>query len=231
MSVLHLHCMKDETRLGFEAAAIARAGGLPRGALASFRPFQSPVDDAALEEASAAIIGGSDWSVFEEIPHDEAFRASLQEIRRRKIPMFGICFGAQALAQAFGGTVIRDNARAEYGSIRVRGAAAGDPLFSALPEEFHAQAWHQDRISVLPALARAIAWSQNGAVVQAFAFEREPIWGVQFHPEHTHDTFDRLLDTRPAPCAEHPIEKIRASLVPTPRATMLLTRFLRAISI
>ncbi len=226
MRIFHLHCKKDATPPDAEAAAIAEAAGLPLKALASFRPFETPIPLSALDGASALIIGGSAWSVFEEIPHYAAFCGLLREARRRKLPMFGICFGAQALAHAFGGSVIRDPSRAEYGSIEVWREAVEESLFAELPERFHAQAWHHDRIVALPEQALAVAWSQED-VLQAFAFPDDRIWGVQFHPERTHETFHRLLETRPAPSVDHPIEKIRASLRPTPKATSILARFVR----
>ncbi len=219
--------MQDVLKPDAEAASIAEAAGIPTKSLVSLRPFETPVTTSTLDGVSGIIIGGSAWSVFEEIPHYAEFRALLHEARRRGLPMFGICFGAQALAHVFGGNVIRDPERAEYGSIEVRRATADDPLFGELPERFHAQAWHHDRIVELPQGATPIAWSQD-EVLQAFTIPGESIWGVQFHPERTHATFERLLETRAAPSAEHPIDKIRASLVPTPKATELLARFIRA---
>lgn len=227
MLFLHLHCAKDTMAPDAEAVSIAEAAGIPVESLVSVRPFDGPVPETSLDHVSGVIIGGSAWSVFEEIPRYAAFRALLQEARRRKLPMFGICFGAQALAHVFGGNVERDDARAEYGSINVRRDETNDPLFDELPGSFHAQAWHQDRIVSLPQGAVPIAWSQDD-VLQAFTIPGEAIWGVQFHPERTQATFERLLETRPAPNDDHPIERIRASLVPTPLATSVLARFIRA---
>ncbi len=226
MRILHLHCMQDVTKPDAEAASIAEASGIPIEALVSLRPFETPVPLSVLNRVDAVIIGGSAWSVFEDIPHYAAFRKLLLEARHWKLPMFGICFGAQALAHVFGGKVMRDPSHAEYGSIEVWREAVEDDLFDGLPDRFHAQAWHHDRIVDLPHDAHAVAWSQDD-VLQAFAFPGESIWGVQFHPERTHLTFERLLETRTAPCAEHPIDKIRASLVPTPKATAILARFIR----
>lgn len=229
MPFLHLHCMKDTSVSDAEASAIADAAGIPIDALVSARPFETPVSASALDGVSGLLIGGSAWSVFEEIPHYGAFLALLRKARSRLLPMFGICFGAQAIAYAFGGLVVRDAARAEYGTIDVHREDEVDDFFSELPLRFRAQAWHQDRIARLPAGAVAAAWSR-GAVLQAFSFRDAPIWGVQFHPERTSETFEKLLETRPAPCEAHPIERIRASLVPTPRAASLLSRFVRRVS-
>lgn len=226
MLFLHLHCMKDTSVSDAEASAIADAAGIPTDALVSVRPFETPVSVSALDRVSGLLIGGSAWSVFEEIPYYDALATLLREARRRLLPTFGICFGAQAIAHVFGGLVERDHARAEYGTIDVHREEEVDDLFSELPLRFRAQAWHQDRIARLPTGAAAAAWSQ-GAILQAFAFRDAPIWGVQFHPERTSETFEKLLETRPAPCDAHPIERIRSTLVPTPRAASLLPRFVR----
>lgn len=205
---------------------IAAAGGLSPETLVSLRPFDDPVSFEALDTVRGMVIGGSDWSVFEEIPHYAGFRDLVCEARRRQLPIFGICFGAQAIAHVFGSNVVRDTARAEYGSVEIRRLASNDPLFADLPSVFHAQAWHRDRIVAPPPGAVPLAWSQS-IVLQAFTFPGERIWGVQFHPERTDETFRQAIESRQAPCARHPIEAIRASIRPTPEATSVLTRFFR----
>jgi GMP synthase-like glutamine amidotransferase len=91
---------------------------------------------------------------------------------------------------------------------------------------FEAQAWHHDRINVLPPGALPLGWSRGRAIMQAFGFPGERIWGLQFHPERTAETFERVLEQRTAPDSEHPIEAIRSSLRPSPIATQLLRRFI-----
>jgi GMP synthase (glutamine-hydrolysing) len=173
-------------------------------------------------------IGGSALSVFYAIPRYRAFEGLLHRARASHNPIFGICFGAQALADAFGGKVIRDLKRAEYGTIDVacdEAAAKGDSLFARAPARFAAQAWHRDRIVRLPVDARPLAWSPDGAL-QAFCLPDESVWGVQFHPERDQETFQRLLETRADPPGRA-VADIRASLRPSPEAAALLARFAR----
>jgi GMP synthase-like glutamine amidotransferase len=98
-------------------------------------------------------------------------RRYLRDAMAEGIPVFGMCFGAQILASALGGTVTRSS-RPEHGFTTVRTKA---------PELIAAGPWmefHDDTISV-PDNVAVIA--DNDAGVQAFTFG--PHLGVQFHPE------------------------------------------------
>ena len=96
------------------------------------------------------------------------------------MPVWGVCLGAQLLAASLGADV-PPGPSPEVGVLPVYRTAAGaaDPVFSALPDEFHALQWHADTFA-LPAggvqLARSDAYEQ-----QAFAVGRA--YGLQFHIE------------------------------------------------
>lgn len=98
----------------------------------------------------------------------------------RGMPVWGVCLGAQLLAASLGATVATGPAP-EVGVLAVQRttAAASDPVFSLLPDEFRALQWHGDTFA-LPAgavqLARSDAYEQ-----QAFVFGRA--YGIQFHIE------------------------------------------------
>lgn len=229
MRILHLQCLQDPPDRAVEIASIASAMEVPPETLHVVRPFENGVETSLLDGASGVTIGGSALSVFYRIPRYDAFEELLFEARRRRLPTFGICFGAQALADVYGGKVIRDPERAEYGTIEVSCALPSrreEPLFADAPDRFFAQAWHRDRIVRPPDRAQALAWSRDGSDLQAFRFPGEKIWGVQFHPERDMETFMRLLETRSDPpnrsCAD-----IRAGLRPSPDAAALLKRFAR----
>jgi GMP synthase-like glutamine amidotransferase len=228
MRILHLQCLQDAPDRAVEVASIASAMGVAPGTLDVVRPFEDEVAPSRLDGAAGVTIGGSALSVFYAIPRYGAFARLLVEARSRGVPIFGICFGAQAVADVFGGKVIRDLAHAEYGTVDVgvaRESAELDwPVFFHAPSRFAAQAWHRDRIVRLPTGARAIAWSRDGRILQAFKFIDEPIWGVQFHPERDLETFMRLLETRADP-PDRSVADIRATLRPSPDAAALLKRF------
>lgn len=229
MPFLHFQCLKDDADRRIEIESILEATGLTPSTMRTIRPFESAASPTLIDGAQGLIVGGAGWSAFEDIPYYQEFTNCLCAARQRGLPIFGICFGAQTLAHLFGGQVVPDDARAEYGTIEVAcGTTANrDPLFSETSPSFLAQSWHHDRISILPPGAVPLAWSRVGAVLQAFAFPGERIWGVQFHPERTSDTFERVLEHRLAPDKDHPIEAIRTSLRPSPEASALLGRFVR----
>jgi GMP synthase-like glutamine amidotransferase len=104
---------------------------------------------------------------------------------RRGVPVLGICFGAQALAVAHGGSVDRLPAH-EIGWIEVR---SDDPR---LVPEGPWVTWREDRIH-LPPFGLEIARNRVG--VQAFVIGRHV--GVQFHPEATPRTVARWADDEP----------------------------------
>ena len=102
---------------------------------------------------------------------------------RGKLPLLGICYGAQYMAHCCGGKVENSNSR-EYGRAMLD-VTADSPLLKGVSA--HSQVWmsHGDTISALPAGAKVIA---STAYVEnaAFQFAGEPTYAVQFHPEVYH---------------------------------------------
>ncbi len=99
----------------------------------------------------------------------------LRSAHEAGVPVLGLCFGAQALAAALGGSVQRA-ARPEIGWIAVEATAAGEAVDGLAPGPWFA--WHEDTFTV-PAGARELARTAAGP--QAFALGRSV--GLQFHPE------------------------------------------------
>lgn len=108
----------------------------------------------------------------------------LAEARTKKIPILGICFGAQILTKIFGGALLNDKAREESGTFAVSlmAPAKKDPIFSQLPEIFDAQFGHEDHIDSLPEGAVHLAATPR-SFFQAWVFPNEPVYAMAFHPE------------------------------------------------
>jgi len=100
-----------------------------------------------------------------------------------KIPILGICYGAQYLAQAFGGSVASSLAR-EYGRATLT-VTAQSPLFDGVSPVSQVWMSHGDTISALPAGCEAIA-STEDVEYAAYHFVGEDTYAVQFHPEVYH---------------------------------------------
>jgi GMP synthase (glutamine-hydrolysing) len=183
------------------------------------------------------IITGSAASVYNRdgwIRQSEDF---LRQAADRGIAIYGICFGHQLLAQAFGGRVERCPGGWELGtaSVSLCSEALQDSLFAGLPQEFPAQQSHGDVVVELPAGAVQLAGNTHWPV-QAFRLG-EKIWGTQFHPEFTVGIMEGLVDVLatslpaevfPALTGAQSIrEQIRAGLRDTPQARNCLRNFMR----
>ena len=142
-----------------------------------------PVGDP---DVIGVILAGSPYSVYD----PEAFRVDLSQFRGR-MPILGICYGAQYMSHTLGGKVEPAGSR-EYGRANLSTIDVNDPLFKGFDE--NSQVWmsHGDTITALPDGFHAIA-STEKVKYAAYAADGEPIWGVQFHPEVFHSLQGTLL--------------------------------------
>ena len=133
------------------------------------------------ESVIGVILSGSPFSVYDE----KAFKADLTQIRRR-LPVLGICYGAQFMAWAEGGSV-EPAATREYGRALLTEVDSADPLMHSI--EPGSQVWmsHGDTITSIPDSFKVIA-STEKVRVAAYRIDGEKTWGVQFHPEVFHST-------------------------------------------
>jgi GMP synthase (glutamine-hydrolysing) len=99
------------------------------------------------------------------------------------VPVFGICYGFQAMAQALGGEVARTGL-SEFGRTRVDVAPHGTVL-AGLPSSFDVWMSHGDAVTQAPKGLRPLART-DGAPVAAFEDTERRLAGVQWHPEVMH---------------------------------------------
>lgn len=151
-----------------------------------------PVGD---DSVIGVILSGSPYSV-----HDpEAFKVDLSQFVG-KVPVLGICYGAQFISFANGGKVEKTNTR-EYGRAHLQYIDCENPLFRGF--EPHSQVWmsHGDSITAIPEGFQVIGSTAD--VVNAAFYCATPmgegqegtpgIWAVQFHPEVFHTVQGSLL--------------------------------------
>lgn len=131
------------------------------------------------ESVIGVILSGSPFSVYDE----KAFKAELAGIRGR-VPVLGICYGAQFMAYTDGGTV-EPAASREYGRAILEKVDQADPLMAGIKPGSQVWMSHGDTITSIPAAFRAIA-STDKVAIAAYRVEGEQTWGVQFHPEVYH---------------------------------------------
>jgi len=131
------------------------------------------------KSVKGVILSGSPFSVRDK----NAPFPKLSDIKQ-KIPLLGICYGAQFLAHNYNGEVLPSKHR-EYGRARLSYINNDSKLFSNI--EINTQVWmsHGDTITRLPENCEIIA-STEDVKVGGFKIEGEETYGIQFHPEVYH---------------------------------------------
>ena len=146
-------------------------------------PYSKPPQLA--DDVKAVILSGSPCSVTDENAPSVEFDQYVG-----KVPVLGVCYGAQLLAQHYGGVVQTSNKR-EYGKAKLSPPLLEDSLLTDIPEGCQVWMSHGDTIAAIPDVFELIAGtedidtaiyrSKNGAF-------SAPVYGLQFHPEVTHST-------------------------------------------
>ena len=132
------------------------------------------------------VLSGSPYSVRE----DNAPHPDLSSIKG-KIPVLGVCYGAQFMAHFYGGEVAPSDSR-EYGRANLGFIDHDSLLFRNI--ELHTQVWmsHGDTIVKVPKNYKVIA-STEDVNFAAYKIDDEMSWGIQFHPEVYHTTEGKQL--------------------------------------
>lgn len=125
------------------------------------------------------ILSGSPYSVRE----SNAPKPDLKDIKG-KIPLLGICYGAQYLAHFFGGEVAQSNTR-EYGRAHLEFVNSKNDLFTDISEDSVVWMSHGDSIIKIPDDYEIIS-STHDVKVAGFYAKNEKTYGIQFHPEVYH---------------------------------------------
>ena len=138
------------------------------------------------DDIKGVILSGSPCSVRDE----NAPNINIEQFKN-KVPVLGICYGAQLMAQKHGGLVNPSETR-EYGRAKL---SKVDTHFDLLKEiEINSQVWmsHGDTITQLPPDFELIA-STESVRVAAFKWNDAEIYGIQFHPEVTHSVQGKTI--------------------------------------
>ncbi len=107
------------------------------------------------------------------------------------LPILGICYGAQYIAQSSGGEVLPSKTR-EYGRANLSFVDNSNPLFKDINKGTQVWMSHGDTITKIPKSFKIIG-STDDVKVGAFVTEGENTYGIQFHPEVYHTTEGNIL--------------------------------------
>jgi GMP synthase (glutamine-hydrolysing) len=179
-------------------------------------PHTATVDEIKARDPQAIVLSGGPASVYTDgAPQLDPALFDLD------IPVFGICYGFQAMAQALGGTVAHTGT-SEYGRTELN--VAGGELHSDLPVRQPVWMSHGDAVTVAPDGFDVVATSA-GAPVAAFENRARRLAGVQYHPEVMHTPHGQQVLSRflhefagigatwtAANIADALIEQVRASI-------------------
>jgi GMP synthase (glutamine-hydrolysing) len=176
-------------------------------------PHTATVEQIKAKDPQAIVLSGGPASVYAEgAPQLDPALFDLG------LPVFGICYGFQAMAQALGGTVARTGT-SEYG--RTEMEVLGGELHSGLPGRQPVWMSHGDAVTSAPEGFEVVAVS-TGAPVAAFEDRARRLAGVQYHPEVMHTPHGQQVLSRflhdfagigaawtPANIAESLVEQVR----------------------
>ena len=134
------------------------------------------------------VLSGSPFSVLQE----DALIFPIKEVLEKyKVPVLGVCYGAQYIAHVFGGKVER-SAKREYGRANLEFIETSNLLFKEIPAKSQVWMSHGDSVLALPPDTELLA-TTDSIPVAAFKLKNKDVYGIQFHPEVTHSTDGKTL--------------------------------------
>jgi len=143
------------------------------GVEATLLPFTAPLSQ--LKNAKAIILSGGPSSAYA-----VGAPSYSKQIFTLGIPVLGVCYGMQLMAQQLGGKVERGK-KGEYGPAILK-TVRSSRLFVKVPKQSHVWMSHGDIVTKLSAGFSLIAKTNNSPDA-AMANEKKKLYGIQFHPE------------------------------------------------
>ncbi|MGM0641191.1 MAG: glutamine-hydrolyzing GMP synthase [Thermotogota bacterium] len=140
-----------------------------------------PNKEINLKNVKGIILSGGPESVYS----DNAPKLNT-EIFNYNIPILGVCYGMQLIAQNLGCEVKKEN-NGEYGRTEII-IEKKDLLFNEIPNKITTWMSHGDNVINLRADFEPLAKTKNG-IIAGFRLKSKNIWGIQFHPEVRHSEF------------------------------------------
>jgi GMP synthase (glutamine-hydrolysing) len=181
----------------------------------------------SVERLSGVIITGSHAMVTDQVTWIQALASWIPQVLEDNVPLLGICFGHQLLAQAMGGRSDYNPKGREIGTVAITLTPEGkqDRLLGSLPEVFNAHTTHAQTVIKLPDNALRLAENLFEAN-HAFRLG-DSAWGLQFHPEFSEAVMRAYVSEQTVSLLGegHDVEALQATICNTDAANALLKRF------
>ena len=137
---------------------------------------------------NGVILSGSPFSVLQE----NALQFPVKEVLEKyKLPVLGVCYGAQYIAHVFEGRVER-SAKREYGRANLDYIEPENRLLKGISSGSQVWMSHGDSVLELPPHFKLLA-TTDSIPVAAFKHNSLELYGIQFHPEVTHSIDGKTL--------------------------------------
>lgn len=156
------------------------------------------------QECDGWLITGSKHGVYEDHPWIPPLEAFIREVYAAKVPLVGICFGHQIIAQALGGKVVKYDG----------GWSVGATDYTIEGQTLGLNAWHQDQVVEPPEGAQVVG-SSDFCAYAAFVYG-DTVYTIQPHPEFNAEMIDFLLKYRGPGVVPDPILADAANRLDTP---------------
>jgi GMP synthase-like glutamine amidotransferase len=174
------------------------ASALRRARLRSvnFRPFRGDLLPRAEDVSGLIVLGAPSGSADDQTPkHLAAERQLISDAVGLGLPVLGVCFGAQLLAVALGGRVVKEGVtEVGMGAAKLTAAGRADPVLGSDTEALEVLHWHRHSYTLPPGAVR-LATSHRCAE-QAFRVA-DNVYGLQFHVEINGELARRIVDEMP----------------------------------
>lgn len=140
----------------------------------------------SIHDAEGWLITGSKHGAYDDLPWIKPLEQFIASAYEANVPVVGICFGHQIIAQALGGKVVKFDGGWSVGRVEYQLDGMGEnvPLY----------AWHQDQVIALPEDAQ-VAGSTDFCRYAALSYGNKA-WSIQPHPEFTRGYMAELLEAR-----------------------------------
>ncbi|NNE89828.1 MAG: type 1 glutamine amidotransferase [Silicimonas sp.] len=135
-----------------------------------------------VHDADAWLLSGSRHGAYDDVPFIPPLEQLIRDIHNARVPMVGICFGHQIVAQALGGKVIKSP----------RGWNCGRNLYRFGSAEKILNAWHQDEVVAAPPEAEVVGSSPRCEI--SMIRYKGKTFTVQPHPEFDDEALKIVMD-------------------------------------